>query len=204
MSGRFAESQVQIRIARNLDPLSALIREAFGFLELLNRQYDAAITHYREEFELDPYFYKGHTSMGRAYIQKKMYREAIGHLEKGRLLAGDIPNILGALGQAWALSGNADKARGFLAELQQLSQRNYVPSTGMALIHLGLGEKNKALDLLGGRMRATPACAGVAECTSGLRSAQRGTKVQSYFAADRFPSPLTRRFAASLYRPSAR
>jgi serine/threonine-protein kinase len=148
MSGRFAEAQVQIRIAQELDPLSPLIREAFGFLELLNRQYDAAIAHYREELELDPYFYKGHTSLGRAYIQKGMYREAIGHLEKGRLLAGDIPNILGALGQAWGLSGSADKARRFLAELQQLSKGRYVPCTGMALIHLGLGEKEKALDLL--------------------------------------------------------
>ena len=36
---------------------------------------------------------------------KGMYGEAIEMLEKGRALSGDIPNVLGALGQAYALSG---------------------------------------------------------------------------------------------------
>jgi len=124
------------------------MREALGFLEFLNRRYDSAIAHYREELELDPFFYKGYTSMGRAYIQKGMYQEAIAHLEKGRSLAGDIPNILGALGQAWALSGNKDLARAFLSELQALAKTRYLPCTGPALIHIGLGELDRAIEIL--------------------------------------------------------
>jgi serine/threonine-protein kinase len=145
---RMDEAREQLEIARGLDPLSPIIREAIGFLAMLERRYDEAIVHYREELELDPYFYKGYTSMGRAFIQLGKYEKAISHLEKGRALAGDVPNILGALGQAWALSGNHEKGREFLAALGQLSKSRYVPCAGFALIHLGLGEKEKALEFL--------------------------------------------------------
>jgi TolB-like protein/Flp pilus assembly protein TadD len=148
MLGRMEEAREEIEIARALDPLSPIIREAIGFLAMLDRRYEEAIAHYREEVELDPFFYKGYTSMGRAYIQLGMYEEAIAHLEKGRSLAGDVPNILGALGQAWALSGNTAEARKFLKQLQQLSKTSYIPCSGIALIHLGLGEKEKALEIL--------------------------------------------------------
>ncbi len=148
MLGRFAEAQVEIDIACELDPLSPIIREGFGFLAMLTGRYDEAIDHYREVLELDPHFYKGYTSMGRAYIQKGMYEEAIAHLRKGRELAGDIPNILGALGQAFGLSGQAGEARRILGELTQLSTSRHVPCTSLALVHLGLGEKERALEIL--------------------------------------------------------
>ncbi len=83
--------------------------------------------------------------MGRAYIQKGMYEEAIVQLRKGRELAGDIPNILGALGQAFGLSGQAGEARRILDELRQLSASRFVPCTSVSLVHLGLGETEQAL-----------------------------------------------------------
>ena len=84
-------------------------------MALIQRDYDGAIKHYRDALEIDPYFYKAHTSMGRAYIQKGMYDRGIEMLEKGRALSGDPPTILAALGQAHALSGRTEKARELLA-----------------------------------------------------------------------------------------
>jgi hypothetical protein len=77
-----------------------------------------------------------------------MYEEAITQLQKGRELAGEIPNILGALGQAFGLSGQAEAARRILDELRQLSTTRYVPCTCMALVHLGLGQREQALEIL--------------------------------------------------------
>ena len=70
---------------------------------MLSRRYDEAIEEYRQLLDLDCFFYKGFTSMGRVYAQKGMYEEAITMLQKGRSLAGEIPSILGALGQTYAM-----------------------------------------------------------------------------------------------------
>ena len=146
--GRFAAAHLEMEIACELDPLSPIIREGVGFLAMLDGQHDEAIRHYREVLELDPYFYKGFTSMGRAYIQKGMYDEAIVQLKKGRELAGEIPNILGALGQAYGLSGRVKEARQTLDELERLAKSRFVPCTSLALVRLGLGEKEQALEIL--------------------------------------------------------
>ncbi len=69
-------------------------------------------------------------------------------LEKGRSLAGDVPNILGAMGQVYALGGETERARELLAQLEQKGQDAWVPSTVFAIVHLGLGEHDRALDWL--------------------------------------------------------
>ena len=103
---------------------------------------------YRQILEFDQFFYKAYTSMGRAYTQMERYDDAIGMLLKGRLLSGDVPNILGALGQTYALAGRRAEARRLLDELDRLSQSRYVPATSFAMIHIGLGEQERALEWL--------------------------------------------------------
>lgn len=109
--GRPEEALEQIDVALTLDPLSPIIREAKGFLLMLCGRYDEAIDEYRRTLDLDSFFYKAFTSMGRAYTQKGLYEEAITMLQKGRSLSGDIPSILGALGQTYAMAGQATDAR---------------------------------------------------------------------------------------------
>jgi len=146
--GRMDEADEHIRIARELDPFSPLILEGVGFMYLLRRQYDQAIREYRELMHLDGYFYKGYTAMGRAYIQLGQYDNAMVMLEKGRSLAGDIPNILGAMGQAAAYSGDAERAHELLQELHAMSEERYVSLTTLALVHLALGERDCAFACL--------------------------------------------------------
>jgi tetratricopeptide (TPR) repeat protein len=148
MLGRWEEAFQEIEIALQLDPLSPIIREGKGMLLMLSKRYDEAIEEYRQTLDLDCFFYKAFTSMGRAYTQKGMYEEAIGMLQKGRSLSGDIPNILGALGQTYALANRPADARRLLQELAELAKRRHVSSTCFALIHLGLGEKEQALEWL--------------------------------------------------------
>jgi serine/threonine-protein kinase len=138
----------EIEIAQKLDPLSPIIREGKGSLLMFLGRHDEAIEEHRQTLEMDSYFYKGFTSMGRCYIQKGQYDQAIAMLQKGRSLAGDIPSILGALGQAYALAGRKTDARRMLTELSELARRRHVPGTAAAIIHIGLGETGQALDLL--------------------------------------------------------
>jgi TolB-like protein/Tfp pilus assembly protein PilF len=145
MLGRFDEADREIEVAIELDPLSSIYREGRGFLRTLTRNYDEAIREYEAIAQSDPSFYKAYTSMARAYIQKGMYAAAIEKLEFGRALAGEVPSILGALGDAWARSGNKAEARRVLAELHRMALERHVHSTSFAVIHLGLGEKDEAL-----------------------------------------------------------
>jgi tetratricopeptide (TPR) repeat protein len=115
---------------------------------MVARRYDEALAQHLSSLELDPLFFKAYMAIGRIYIQKAMYPEAIEMLEKARSLAGDTPHVLGALGQAQGLNGNPGAARAMLAQLAGMEQSRYVPSTTIALVHLGLGEVGRALDYL--------------------------------------------------------
>ncbi len=148
MLGRFDQARVELEIAMQLDPLSNIIREGLGAINTLSRKYDEAIEVFKELRALDPSFYKAYSSLGRAYLQKHRFREAIENLEQAISLAGEVPNILGALGQAYGFSGDHARARAILAKLENASSGRPVPSTCFALVHLGLGEKDAALDRL--------------------------------------------------------
>ena len=54
----------------------------------------------------------------------------------------------GLLGYAYAISGDRAKAEDVLRELEEMAKRQYVSTSAFAQIHLGLGEKEKALDWL--------------------------------------------------------
>ena len=158
MLGRFDEAAAELEIAGQLDPLSAIIREGSPYVKMLRRDYDGAVRGYRELAEFDPSFYKAYTSLGRTYAQQGKYLDAIAMLEKGRTLAGDIPSILGAMGQVYALAGEPQRAREVIGKLTELSHRTYVPASVYAVVHLGLGENERALDCLekGCDQRDTP------------------------------------------------
>ncbi len=148
MVGRFEEAQRELETALSLDPLSLIINEGVGYLLMLRRMYDEAIQQHYSLVDLDPYFYKGYTAIGRVSSLKGDYGRAVEMLRKGREMAGDVPSILGALGQTLALAGRRAEARQVLEELAALAECRHVSSSCFALIHAGLGENERALDWL--------------------------------------------------------
>jgi TolB-like protein/Flp pilus assembly protein TadD len=158
LTGRFAEAAAQVEIALQLDPLSSIIREGKMYIKFLQGRYDDAVQGYCGIIADDPTFYKAYTSLGRVYAHQGKLLDAIRMLEKGRSLAGDVPNILGAMGQVYALGGEPERAREILGQLEQRRQHSWVPATVFAIVHIGLGECDKALDWLerGCRLHEVP------------------------------------------------
>ncbi|MEO8370815.1 MAG: hypothetical protein ABI806_16650 [Candidatus Solibacter sp.] len=148
LRGHYDQARVEIEAALQLDPLSSIIREGQCFIPFLERRYEESAEGYRQLVADDPSFYKGYTSLGRVYAQQGKFLDAIRMLEKGRSLAGDIPNILGAMGQVYALGGEPERARDLLAQLDKRRETSWVPSSVFAIVHLGLGENDRALDWL--------------------------------------------------------
>ena len=55
---------------------------------------------------------------------------------------------MGHLGYAYGLKGSRAEAERTLADLRALADRQYVPSSTVALVYAGLGDKVQALDYL--------------------------------------------------------
>lgn len=146
--GRLPEALAAIRRAQELDPLSPAIGRDLGRVLLSLRRPDQAIEQYRKTLELDPNFPSGYLHLGMAYEQKSMYEEAVAAGQKARDLPGGNPLILAGLGHSYALWGKKDKARELLGELKELSRQRYVPAFDMALVHIGLDDKDRAFEWL--------------------------------------------------------
>ena len=97
---------------------------------------------------MDPNFAAGHRPLGMAYEQKGMYMKAIAEFQKALAASQGNPFALGALGHAYAVSGNREKARQVLSDVLELSKHRYVPPFSTAVIYTGLGDKERALEWL--------------------------------------------------------
>jgi tetratricopeptide (TPR) repeat protein len=60
----------------------------------------------------------------------------------------DDPEALAYLGQAYARAGQRDEAQKILAHLREEAKSRYVSGYAMALIFIGLGDKEQAIDAL--------------------------------------------------------
>lgn len=150
MLGRFDEAIERVKLAVQLDPLSIAIQDSMALTYLLAHRYDEALEEYQRGLEIHGRHYKFVTGMGRVYTHMGRYDEALALFEEGRSMPANLPSLLGAMAQAYGLAGQPDRARELLCELEETARHRYVPSTARALGHLGLGEKEIALDWLEG------------------------------------------------------
>lgn len=146
--GRVDEALVQVQRAKELNLVSLIINLNLGEIFRLARQEDQAIEQYKRTLELDPNFAEAHADLGKAYEQKLMYAEAIAEFEKAITLSTENPLMMAALGHAYAVSGQAEAAKKILDDLHKISKQRYVSSYEIAVIHAGLGDKDKTLESL--------------------------------------------------------
>jgi predicted Zn-dependent protease len=143
--GRHAESLMQLRHARDLDPLSPVVNNSLAIALLLARRLDEAQAQAQRTLELEPGFAGGHMTLGRVYLQKGMHAEAVAALQRSAEATPGLSKARAWLGHAYAVAGHADKARQTLAELETMSKRIPVSPYDVALVYTALGEKNQAL-----------------------------------------------------------
>jgi TolB-like protein/Tfp pilus assembly protein PilF len=142
--GRFDEALSEMSHAGALDPLSLSINTGIGHVLYLNRQYDRAIEQYRNTIKLDPNFVQARLWFGRPYLQKRMYKEALAELAHAVTLSGESTISLAMLGHASGAAGKKDEAEKTLEKLIQRSKSQYVPSYWIAMVNVGLEDKDQA------------------------------------------------------------
>jgi TolB-like protein/Flp pilus assembly protein TadD/predicted Ser/Thr protein kinase len=145
--GRFDEAIAEAKRAQQLDPLSLIVNSDLAEVFVWARQYDQAIEQCNKTLEIAQDLSVTHHWLGVAYEQTGKLPEAIAEFQKAVSLdnaAGDI----GGLGHVYALSGRRAEALKKLDELMRLSKQKYVPPYWVAVIHIGLGDKDKAFQWL--------------------------------------------------------
>ncbi|PYJ73534.1 MAG: hypothetical protein DME72_05610 [Verrucomicrobia bacterium] len=143
--GEFDRAIAELKRAQQLDPLSLIINADLGSGFVTARRYDDAIAQLRKTIEMDPHFYYAHWNLGEALELKGQLREAFAEYKKAAEL-NDDPLVLSLVAQAEAKLGQRDDARKILKQLEQLATRRYVGNYAFALVHIALGEKEKAIE----------------------------------------------------------
>jgi len=145
--GQFDRAIAEGKRAVELDPLSVIITADLGADFLVARRYDEAIEQFHKAIDLDPRFYYAHWNLAQALEMKGDLRGALTEYKKAVELDDD-PFVLALLGQAYAKLGQRDEALKILMQLSQIAAHRYVPSYSFALLHMALGEKDKAIEWL--------------------------------------------------------
>jgi TolB-like protein/DNA-binding winged helix-turn-helix (wHTH) protein/Tfp pilus assembly protein PilF len=145
-AGRLKEALAEIRRARELDPLMVILNANVGQILYYARQYQQATEEFKKALEMEPTMVAALQGFGHTYVQMGRYTEAIAAFQKARHDGGSL--VAAQLGHAFAVSGRRGEAVRTLKELKESSKQKYVPPFDIALIYIGLGEKDHAFEWL--------------------------------------------------------
>jgi serine/threonine-protein kinase len=137
----------EMRRALDYEPHSALANALFAQCLYYEGRYDESLAHLQKTLELDPGLWLTHNMMGRIYGLKGMDREALLAFKNATDLGASLV-VTATAGYTMAVSGRRDDARMILDQLKTRAAQGYVPASNLALVHLGLGERDQALDRL--------------------------------------------------------
>ena len=146
--GRTKEAVAAIERAQELDPVSLRISADVGQAYNAARMPDRAIEQEGRVLELDPTFRVAFWIRGMAYEQKGMLREAIEQFREALKRAPTSRNYLAALAHALALQGDKMEARRIVVDLEQRRKPDDGGAFFIALVYVGLGETETALNWL--------------------------------------------------------
>ncbi|HWN09898.1 MAG TPA: protein kinase [Pyrinomonadaceae bacterium] len=148
MEGRFDEADAEMRRARELDPLTPSVMQSLGWCRYMSGRFDESISAYRRLLEAAPNFAYGHITYAWALRHMGSVDESVAEAEKAVEIAPGGQFFLTALGASYAAAGRESDARRVLSQLKEMSATRYVSPYHLSLIHVWLGERERALSLL--------------------------------------------------------
>lgn len=144
--GRYDDALALITRAQELDPLAH--RHDTVTVLLRAGRYDQAVAGARVATDLDPSGDRAHATLGWALFLGGAMDEGIARLKKAVSLSTNTNSWLGQLGEAYGLAGRVEEARDVLRQLEERSRTSFVSPYTFAYVYTGLGEADRAIELL--------------------------------------------------------
>jgi serine/threonine-protein kinase len=143
---RYEEALPLVKKAQELDPLAH--RADFATTLIRAGRYQEALESALRCVEFEPEYARGRSTLGWAYIKNGRPDEGLAELKQAVVLVPGNTLYLAQLGEAYGLVGRAEESRQVLQQLEELSRERYVSPYHLAYVYTGLGEYDRAMDLL--------------------------------------------------------
>jgi TolB-like protein/Flp pilus assembly protein TadD len=146
--GRNDESIREAQIAQKLEPLWIQVNIIAAQDLMLAQRNDEAIEQVKRSLEANPESWVLRLMLGKTYEQKRMFDAALENYENSWKNSSGETEPLARIGHLSAIRGDTARARDVLTQLTTLSKQRYVPPYNVALVQVGLGQKDQALQTL--------------------------------------------------------
>jgi len=142
--GEIDQAIAERQRAVSIEPRSPLLNAALGEAYYEAHRFSDSIGPSQQALSIDPRYAIAIINIGRANEQMHLYPQAQQYYQSILAFAPHEPALLGLLGHLYAVTGRQAAAREIISQLQQMSGSQYVSSLYVALIYIGLGEKDQA------------------------------------------------------------
>jgi serine/threonine-protein kinase len=129
-------------------PLSVPLSVDVALAYYIARRYNKALEQAQKSLEIEPAYYVTWLILAEIYIAMGMHEAAIQQCQKAIDLAGRTSSALALLGHSYAMSGRPREASKILDELNRMSKREYVSPYDVAIVYVGLRDKDRAMEQL--------------------------------------------------------
>jgi len=140
-NGRKEESFVEIRLARALDPKSAIINSNVAWCYYLAGDYSRAIQAAKDALQVDPKFGIARGYLGQAYLEKGDYLSAIESLREYVSLDPENLTRKAELASAYGRAGQQTEWENVHAEFLKKQDSQYISPYDWAMLYTGARDK---------------------------------------------------------------
>lgn len=136
----------EISKAQEFDPLALIIGANVGCVHYFAGDLEQAETRLRKTLEFGPDFAYAHQVLTMTLFLQGRFAEAITEAREAVRLSNNEPLCAATLGYVCAKAGQPEEARRILDELAARSTEAYIAPTFLALVHAGLGERDRMFE----------------------------------------------------------
>ncbi len=143
---RYDEALEHVRRANELDPLAH--RSDVASTLIRAGRYEEALASAKRGVDVEPEYARARSTLAWALIKTGNFDEGIANLRLA--VSGNLQHTMyiAQLGEAYAVAGRTEEARVILRQLEEMSRERYVSPYHIAYVYTGLGEYDRAIDLL--------------------------------------------------------
>jgi serine/threonine-protein kinase len=152
VQGRFEEASQEYAIAQSIDPLSSYVASLAASVHMFAGDFATASEMLEQvvarDPARDPNVLLATFLLSATYHAMASYDLAVNMAEKALDLSDGAGHFMGVLGCWYGAAGMYDRAQAVLDELRARQGTQHVSPLWLSWIHVGLGEKERALELL--------------------------------------------------------